>query len=366
MKVNRLVYWLTIYLDVPKGGVKMKSKKITLILAITLLTSISMPSYLNIKADAAVIPNGMVAQQIQFNLSTLEVQTNQAITNRNFDVYMDNLTTWLNANIGDITIEAMQNKLKDPVFARILAQWQLLSQTGPKVMNTFAQTEDHQKFLSWLMADTEVMNTFLEGGKPTGDQPVKALEIWENIWRTDSSSRQGLYLKLAMATGLAHAKPVTSWTTNTIIEPVARYQHFKVADQNNELFPSFRTSNIWDLRMVVEARVTNEDLTWARKKIRETRTDLFNQEHIGESCWMPNYTDKNKNGVSINDGADKFYGMPFSLEKVLENGGVCGSLSTYGSSITQAFGVPAQTIGQPGHCAFVRKKLQPLGLLNTM
>lgn len=334
----------------------MKSKKIALILTVTLLTSISMPAYLNTKADAAVITNGTVAQQIQFNLSTLEVQTNQAIANRNFDVHMNNLATWLNANVNDVTIETMQNKLNDPLFARVLAEWQFIAQTGPKAMNTFAQTEDHQKFLKWVMKDTEVMNTFLEGGKPIGDQPVKALEIWENIWRVDSSSHEGLYLKLAMATGLTHSRPVVSWTTNTTIDPIARYQHFKAADQNNELFPSFRRGDIWDLRMVVDARVTNEDLTWARKKIRETRPDLCSQQHIGESCWMPNYTDKNKYGVSIFDGGDKFYGMPFNLERVLEYGGVCGSLSTYGCSVAQAFGVPAQTIGQPGHCSFVIKK----------
>lgn len=294
-------------------------------------------------------------QSIQFNLSSLDTQTDQAITSGNFTVHFNNLTTWLNENTGSISPDNMKNKLNDAVFARVLAQWKLLSQTGVSSMNTFSTTQNRQNFLKQFMKDTNVMNTFLEGGKPAGQNPVKSLEIFEEIWRTDADSHSGLYLKLAIATSLAHAKPVISWTTNTTINPLERYQHFKAANENNELFPSFRTASIYDLRRVVEVRVENTDLTWARTKIRESRPDLNSQQKIGDSFLMVNYTDKNPNGVDIQSGVEKFYGMPFTLARVLEYGGVCGSLSTFGSSVTQAFGVPAETIGQPGHCAFVWK-----------
>ena len=38
-------------------------------------------------------------------------------------------------------------------------------------------------------------------------------------------------------------------------------------------------------------------------------------------------------------------------------GGVCGELSTFASSCSNAHGLPSVTVGQPGHCAFTRRRL---------
>ncbi|OOQ91942.1 chitin-binding protein, partial [Bacillus mycoides] len=153
-------------------------------------------------------------------------------------------------------------KLADPVFAAALAQWQFISQTGAATMDAFAKKDaDHQKFLSWAMKNTDVMNTYLEGGSPTGKNPVNALEIWHTIWNADADSHKGLYLKLAISTSLAHAEPIKYWTNNKPINPLTRYQHYKSADQNNELLPCFRTYDVWHLRLVVNTWSPEEDLT---------------------------------------------------------------------------------------------------------
>lgn len=74
----------------------------------------------------------------------------------------------------------------------------------------------------------------------------------------------------------------------------------------------------------------------------------------GGVCWAAPYRLYNFFGDSIH-GADYYkawnhvYGRHEASRKV---GGVCGSLSYYGSAAAKAHGVPSTPGGQPGHCAY--------------
>jgi hypothetical protein len=302
-----------------------------------------------------IVPNPKAsAETVSFTLETLNQQTDQAIANGNFEALLSYLTTYLNENTGDLTQTNLQTKLADPLYAEALAQWELISQTGAAAMDTFAKKDTaHQSFLSWVMKNTDVMTTFLEGGSPTGNNPVNALEIWNTIWNTDVDSHQGLYLKLAIATALAHAEPIKYWTNNTPINPLTRYQYYKTADQNNELFPVFRTYDVWHLRLVVNSWAPEDDLTWARNMINTEHPELKSQDRIGKSAYLIKYISYNKNGVSIQAGNDAFYGVPWNLSSIYRDGGVCGNISKFGTQVSQAFGVAAMPVGQPGHCALI-------------
>ncbi|WP_429754359.1 MULTISPECIES: discoidin domain-containing protein [unclassified Bacillus (in: firmicutes)] len=294
------------------------------------------------------------AETVSLTQETLKQKTDQAIVNGNFEDHLSYLTTYLNENIGDITEANLQNKLTDPSFAAALAQWQFISQTGAAAMGAFAKKDAaHQNFLSWVMKNTDVMNTFLEGGSPTGKNPVNALEIWNTIWNTDADSHEGLYFKLAIATSLAHAEPVKYWTNNQPINPLTRYQYYKTADQNNELLPVFRTYDVWHLRLVVNTWSPEEDLTWARNMINTEHPELKSQDKIGKSAYLIKYVEYNKDGVSIQAGNDKFYGLAWNLSSIYRDGGVCGNISKFGTQVSQAFGVAAMPVGQPGHCALI-------------
>lgn len=294
------------------------------------------------------------AETVSLSQETLKQKTDQAIESGNFEDHFIYLTTYLNEKVGELTETKLKKKLADPVFAAALAQWQFISQTGAAAMGTFAKKDaDHQKFLSWAMKNTNVMNTFLEGGSPTGKNPVNALEIWNTIWNKDADSHEGLYLKLAIATSLAHAEPIKYWTSNKPIDPLARYQYYKTADQNNELFPVFRTYDVWHLRLVVNTWSPEEDLTWARNMINTEHPGLKSQEKIGTSAYLIKYVSTNKNGVSIQAGNDKFYGPGWNLASIYRDGGVCGNISKFGVQVSQAFGVAAMPVGQPGHCALI-------------
>ncbi|EOP45388.1 hypothetical protein IK1_04470 [Bacillus cereus VD146] len=162
-----------------------------------------------------------------------------------------------------------------------------------------------------------------------------------------------MYLKLAIATSLAHAEPIKYWTNNQPINPLTRYQHYKSADQNNELLPCFRTYDVWHLRLVVNTWSPEEDLTWARNMINTEHPELKNQDKVGESAYLVNYVTHNKDGVSIHAGNDAFYGLGWNLSSIYRFGGVCGNISKFGTQVSQAFGVAAMPVGQPGHCALI-------------
>ncbi|MCU5110669.1 chitin-binding protein [Bacillus wiedmannii] len=336
---------------------KVKNKKGEIILKRISSLLLTMPIILG---SIATIPHTKVSaetmsfNQETFTLETLNQQTDQAIANGNFEAHLKNLTAYLNGNVGGMTEENLKKKLADPVFAAALAQWQFISQTGGATMDAFAKKDaDHQKFLSWAMKNTSVMNTYLEGGSPTGKNPVNALEIWNTIWNADADSHEGLYLKLAVATSLAHAEPIKYWTNNQPINPLIRYQHYKSADQNNELLPCFRTYDVWHLRLVVNTWSPEEDLTWARNMINTEHPELKNQDKVGESAYLIDYVTHNKDGVSIQAGNDAFYGLGWNLSSIYKFGGVCGNISKFGTQVSQAFGVAAMPVGQPGHCALI-------------
>ncbi|MGA0846709.1 MAG: hypothetical protein ACO3RV_09225, partial [Luteolibacter sp.] len=73
------------------------------------------------------------------------------------------------------------------------------------------------------------------------------------------------------------------------------------------------------------------------------------------ACWYAAYRAHNAFGDSIHG---PHYYSPFRdswgshAERVREVGGVCGSLSNLGAAAAIANGIPAVTMGEPGHCAY--------------
>ncbi|MED3541552.1 putative mucin/carbohydrate-binding domain-containing protein, partial [Bacillus toyonensis] len=111
--------------------------------------------------------------------------------------------------------------------------------------------------------------------------------------------------------------------------------------------------DVWHLRLVVNTWSPEEDLTWARNMINTEHPELKNQDKVGESAYLINYVTHNKDGVSIHAGNDAFYGLGWNLSSIYRFGGVCGNISKFGTQVSQAFGVAAMPVGQPGHCALI-------------
>jgi len=282
-----------------------------------------------------------------------------AINSGDFSGYFAGASAWLNqrvpANVSDTAMEAL---LRDPVFANTLDQWQLIFKTGADKLGTFARADPaNQAFLTWLLKSMQAMDLYLEAVVPLGlaareqnkyTLSVGTLEIWKKILNADPDAREGLYLKLAIATAIR--PPGTgnrgAGMSKAPADPVNRYKHFKTAHKNRELFPSFDSLTVWEYQHVVSSCASDRDLAWAREMINTWRPDLRVNELVVNSTsevWRRDsphpYTD---------------------FKSVLSGGGKCGPRSSWAVMICQAFGIPAIGVGQPAHACVAHKAANPL------
>jgi len=278
-----------------------------------------------------------------------------------FSGYFSNISTWLNQKVSadarGLSEAALKKLLQDPVFANKLCQRTLMAKYGVGNFEAFAKADpSNRTFLFWLLQNTKAMDLYLIGAVPTGlgqreandyGLPVGSLEIWKRIYYADPESREGLYLRLAIATCLN--PPGTgnrgAGQAEKPADPVDRYNHFKSAHKNKELFPRFDNLTVWEYRQIVSSNASDADLKWAREMLNTWRPDLRINEQVVNSTSEVWYR---KSPVPYTD-----------FKAVLEGGGKCGPRSSWSVFICQAFGIPAIGVGQPGHACVAYKAVDP-------
>ncbi|MCE9547477.1 MAG: carbohydrate-binding protein [Planctomycetia bacterium] len=276
-----------------------------------------------------------------------------AITSGDFGGYYANLTTWLNQKLpakpADISEASMKALLGDAEFVTALDQRQLISQCSPTGIGQFAKAgEGQQKFLAWLLKNSAAMDLYLEGGGAnSGQRCLPSLKLWKEILEADADSKEGIYLRLAIATAL-YPPPAKSYGSGVAIVPVDRYKHFKTAHQNHELFPTFDTLTVWEYGKIVSSWASDSDMAWARQMLNTWRPDLRNKQQV-------------VNVVSEVWRRSSPFPYSAGFVTVMEGGGKCGPRSWFGAMICQAFGMPAQAMGQPAHSAVAVMSADPAG-----
>ncbi len=281
-----------------------------------------------------------------------------AIKSGDFTGYLTNLDTFLKPS-GTLAETPLLAMLKDPAFLAALDQRQFIAKTGADKLAAFAKADAaNPAFLSWLMNNTQALDLYLEGVVPIGlaarednsyALSTAPLEIWKKILAADPEAKDGLNLKLAIATAILPPGSVNigAGGAKTPAEPVSRYQHYKTAHNNKELFPSFDHLTVWELTKVVCSGASNEDLAWGRQMINTWRPDLRKNELVVNSTsevWRRN------SPIDFNG----------SFKNVLAGGGKCGPRSSWSVFICQAFGIPAIGVGQPAHACVAYKTAYPM------
>ena len=283
-----------------------------------------------------------------------------AISAGDFTGYFASLSSWLGqqvpADSTKVTAGALQSLLKDPVFVTALDQRQFLAKLGVAQAGAYAKADPaNPPFLAALLHDTPRMELLLEAVGPspiaardlnTYTFPPETLDIWQKILKADPAANDGIYQKIAIATAIAPPGGGGAGSAKTPAEPLSRYQHFKKAWQDKELFASFEHLTVWEYTKVVSSGASNEDLAWGREMINTWRPDLRLKERVVDSTrevWR-------RNSPIQFDG---------SFKNVLAGGGKCGPRSSWAVFICQAFGIPAIGVGQPAHACAAAKSAYP-------
>jgi hypothetical protein len=237
-----------------------------------------------------------------------------------------------------------------------LMRYQLLRKVGAPALQDFRKERAQEAFLVWLWDNPSALHLFLEGATPLGltqrDEDkalIKAetLALWSQLWNADPESREGLFLRLAIATALLPPGQGNHGAGQQVPppSPTKRYQHFKQAYLAKELYPSFVHHSVWEYMQVVSSPASDADLAWTRQVVNTWRPDLRAKEQVVKTVSEVKY------GNSPHPYGD--------YKDVLNGGGKCGPRSSWGVMVCQAFGIPAVGVGQPGHACVAFKTAYP-------
>jgi hypothetical protein len=226
------------------------------------------------------------------------------------------------------------------------AQWELIHACGESTLARIAAREEGVAFLHSLLTDSEWLESFLASGPADWPRALDHLAVLARHvgpWEDPQAQRLATALALQWGQGLPYRL-------------VDRFRHLRRALQDGLMHVSFETLDVRGLRWAVPTWGTATDFQFLLDD-RQTRAG----DYLGAHGAI-RYLGHNVYGVSVQDQWNyvapwaHVYGngmgnRPFPAHRQV--GGVCGTLSGYGSAVAQVHGLPSTTIGQPGHCAYI-------------
>ncbi|MDH2475982.1 NPCBM/NEW2 domain-containing protein, partial [Clostridium perfringens] len=262
-------------------------------------------------------------------------------------------------------------------YEKLLLQRTFVKRVGFNTIQSVAKLgAKYQNTINWLLNNDNALKLYITGGEIEGSgnyaTSIKALaDIYEKHKSDFSDSINGeLYLKMAIATSISHAKTIRLWTGNaTPSDPCTRYEIYKnlytsglmAEGGNTELFKNLP---IELMRWVMDNKIDDEEINWLVNhalKAKEQGKDYldaytyiiytsgfnYNKDKYYEESRYDEWN-KKYNISSLSDYGKK--GV-HKLWMVFEEGSVCGGLAKTYANLSQVFGMPAAVVGQPGHAA---------------
>jgi hypothetical protein len=234
----------------------------------------------------------------------------------------------------------------EPALRSNLAQATLIRLCGVAPLESIAKQDGGAAFLQALFKDSAWLESFLSSGK--AEWPI-AVENLYLLWRHGAGWEQSLNQRLATAIAL-------QWGRVAPYRVVDRFRHIQQALRDGLMHISFESLDVREMRWAVPNYGSAKDFQF----LLDDRQTLL-RDYLGAHGGV-RYVSFNVYGVSCQDGWNyvgpwaHVYGngtdnRPFPAHRQM--GGVCGTVSTYGSATAQVHGIPSTAIGQPGHCAYV-------------
>ena len=263
---------------------------------------------------------------------------------------------------------------KDEENCKDIARWELAracveGENGASEFRNFAKKSPARKFLAEFSEDLDWIEGYLYSAPP--QNALFSMQLLKAFSDRDPEVKTVPVIK-RIATGVAGEFARRGWFEDEFETnkeealkkgPTRIYNRFKFYAESwrekrlNKLFDDF---DYWDTRIIVgmTGRTNNiyfgseESLRWGQDNVKLPEAGYASARDIFQ---MP-YRLWNKIGDSVHTSD---YYAPFmewygknQLKRAREVGCVCGGVSHYGMSAACANGIPAVTMGEPGHCAF--------------
>lgn len=235
--------------------------------------------------------------------------------------------------------------LTDESVCLDLARHELLRRCGTDAIDQLVTRPGGAAFLQAFTSDPAWMESFLANDDAKWPLAIENLRF---LHYQSKGFEKPIYQRLATALALAAGDMNRYRLLN-------RYQDIVRTHKEGLLHVSFDQLDVREMRWAIPLEGTSTDYRFM-VDVMQTRL----RDYIG-ACWGIPYIDPNVYGYSVQgwgyiDPWTHHYGTgtgdrPFQIHRIV--GGVCGTLSGFGSAATKAHGVMATTVGQPMHCAYV-------------
>ena len=254
-------------------------------------------------------------------------------------------------------IAALKGKEISPRSAEVLHMAMLLEvirTTDAAVMTEYAaDAKAKRKFLAEFASDAEWLELYLGCGLVPYHTKV-GIDVLYRIWQEEKGKVKNKGLAVALASvwggGETDPNPPIAKKNPNRYNPVWRYNFFQKNAKRGLLHPGYKKLRPWELRFTVgipQQDWDDQSFEWALENINVP------WDRYDYACWAAIYTDPSYFGDSVQGG---MYNYPYAdiswAEATHRNGGVCGAMSHLGCVAAMAHGIPAYTVGQPGHCAY--------------
>ncbi|MBI9016104.1 MAG: discoidin domain-containing protein [Phycisphaerae bacterium] len=230
-----------------------------------------------------------------------------------------------------------------------LMSFELNRIAGVETINSIAALDQGQKFLDSLNSSETWLTDLLDSGPV--QNPKRILTMLHRIWLQDNYiANDDLKRSFATACSLAmgmNTRLDEDWMFN-------RYQYFLDSWDNGRLNKCFSDLATWERRYIARGPQYSSYSSVESLKYLQQRICLPRKDYVG-ACWQAPYRGHNCFGDSVQ--GPKYY-QPFrgsfscDPEMAITVGGVCGALSNLGTAAAIANGIPATSMGEPGHCAY--------------
>lgn len=251
------------------------------------------------------------------------------------------------SKLGKADEEAVWKFLESPENRLDLARLTLMRKVGPEKMKEIAGMKMGTNLLFTLTSDLDWMTGLMYSG-PTEKMDV-ALSYMVELYRSYMEDMgDPVVRRIAATTAMEFAR--CNWGASRMRKRFAYYFSSYQAGKLNKLFDELQ---YWDTRIVTGHTYEFGDersLIWQRDNV-----NLPVEGYIGASGQLT-YRLLNVAGDSVFSAEYLAPLMKYTGNAIAwahrEIGGVCGACSKYGAYAALAHGIPAMTMGEPGHCAF--------------
>ncbi len=252
--------------------------------------------------------------------------------------------------LGNLEDKKIWEYLEEPENRLDLAVLRLIYLAEEPTIREVAKMEKGAQMLATLSSDLEWMTGLLYSG-PSKKMDKGLVNLARIYARFTADMDDPMARRIATTAAIEFARE--GWAEREMMDRFVYYYSSYKAGKLNILFNDLQ---YWDMRLVTGCTEPGQtswgsvrSMTWQRDNVR-----LPAEGYTG-ACFQIAYRLVNVAGDSVHGGD---YLAP--INKYTNNtkawahkeiGGVCGALSHFGAYGALATGIPAITMGEPGHCA---------------